>query len=105
MDKNGYIKNIYFHCEELGFKILKHEPFLIDNEVLNPAEVILVEKESSEPANAHFSCSVTKTLLERNGNVMFSLDSLLSYPIVDEVPMLTIDNAIVTTKMSSGKFM
>lgn len=45
MEKNGYIKYLGRHCEELGYKIIRREPFVIDTNPLNPAEVIIICKD------------------------------------------------------------
>lgn len=101
MKDNGYIRDLKKCAEQLGYNIVKYEPFELDINPLNPAAVMIIKKGAinSEAIKDPLCCPVTKMPIKKCGNVYFSEKSLLSYPIVNGVTCLTKDNAVVTTKM------
>lgn len=101
MKENGYIRDLKNCAEQLGYNIVRYEPFELDSNPLNPAAVMIIEKRTinSETIKDPLCCPVTKASIKKWENVYFSEKSLLSYPIVNGVACLTKDNAVVTTKM------
>ena len=100
MRKHGYVTNLYETAKRLGCKVLLCELYGFIENPLNPTEIILIEKNADQSVENPFCDPLTRTPLTLKGNVYFSEDSLLSYPIVNGVPCLMKDYAIVTTKMS-----
>lgn len=104
MVRLNYVKGLKYVVEELGYKILKFEPFGVDSNPKNPAAVIIVEKNFNKSrkknsADVQLCDPITHDRLELVKNVYFSIGSKLSYPVIDGIPCLTPDNAIVTTKL------
>lgn len=97
MERNGYVKNLKKHAEELGYKVLKHEllPFSINP--LNPTAILLIEK-SAERGNISTditACPITATALTNKTSYYFAKESYLAYPIIENVPCLLPQNAIL----------
>ncbi|WP_288581340.1 MULTISPECIES: methyltransferase domain-containing protein [Lysinibacillus] len=102
MDKLGYVKNLKMHIESLGYKIAESYPLNFNMNPLNPANVIVIEKENRNEKgkiNVDLCCPITKTPLHKIGNCYYSKESLLAYPIIDNIPCLMSNNAIIATKM------
>ena len=98
MDEKGYIKNLYSSAKQLGYKIVTWELYGKNMNELNPSCLMIIEKEDNESALGEWSCPVTKSRLKKYPDAYFALDSLLAYPILGEIPLLTKDHAIVATK-------
>ena len=100
MIEHGYVTELYSAAKDLGLKILTWE--LYDKnavDALNPTGIMIIEKSAHAHEVAPLCCPVTKTSLKKIGNAYFSPESLLAYPILDDVPCLAEDYAIVATKM------
>ncbi len=99
MEEHGYIKNLYGSAKELGLNIITWR--LYDNCVseLNPPGLMIIKKnDNAEAKIGGWSCPLTKTRLEKYPGVYYSKESLLAYPVIEDVPLLTRDNAVVATK-------
>ena len=104
MVRNNYVKGLKYTVEELGHKVVCHELFGVDSNPDNPAAVIIVEKNVKSNLIADYNdvmlCDpITRDPLKVVKNVYFSESSYLAYPIIDGIPCLTPENAIVTTKL------
>ena len=103
MEQHGYIQSLYRSAKELGYDILIWELYGTSMNPLNPTGFLVIKKRQqrsrSEGYSPRFSCPITKARLEKIGNAFFSRDSLLAYPIVNGVPCLMKEYAIVATKM------
>ncbi|OLN24025.1 hypothetical protein BTO30_00995 [Domibacillus antri] len=98
MKKHGYVTNLYETAKNLGYKILEHRLFEVSSNPLNPTGLIIIEKEAGETIANPICCPVTKTEIIKKNNAYFSQDSLLAYPIIDNIPCLLTQNAIIATK-------
>jgi len=88
MESHGYIKNLYATAKELGYKVIKRELLPFSTNPLNPTSVIIIEKQSiSKPKNI-FRCPVSKTELINAGEIYFSEESHLMYPVIKNIPCL-----------------
>lgn len=100
MMKLGYIINLYSNLRKLKYDIIEHRLFDFIKNPLNPTGLTIIKKEKSENKsdNNHFICPVTHAKLkEYNHSVLFSSESLLAYPVIDGIPCLLKENAIVAT--------
>jgi len=100
MLKNGYITNLFNTVIELGYKVVEHRLFDMYANPLNPTGLIVIEKLSNadEPTNA-LACPITNTPLQLVGNAYYSKEAFLAYPIIDEIPCLVAQNAIIATHL------
>lgn len=99
MEKNGYIKNLYSTAVSLGLKIIEHRLFDIYSNPLNPTGLMIIEKDPRDNKNIYnpLICPITKTGLELIKDSFFTKEGLLVYPIIDGVPCLLKDNAVIAT--------
>lgn len=100
MERHGYCRNIAETCERLGYRVLKHELFPLCQNPLNPTVVTIIEKDAGDrpEKGSLLVCPRTKTPLERIGDVYYSAESMLAYPIILGVPCLRRRNGILATK-------
>lgn len=106
MDEHGYITSLYATACDLGYDILTWEMYDKTDEVLNPTGIMIIKKKEvrKDGGNGGWSCPNTRTQLKLiDSDIYYSDKSLLAYPIVDQVPCLTKDNAIIATKMMEIK--
>ena len=101
MEKHGYIRNLYSTAIESGFKVVENKLLFESNPLsLNNTGVLIIEKNrdySSEVSN-YLACPITKAPLELIRNNYFCKKSLLLYPVLDGIPCLLPNNAIIATK-------
>ncbi|AKA70296.1 methyltransferase domain-containing protein [Clostridium scatologenes] len=100
MLKHGYVTKLYSMEKELGYEIVEYKLFGINSNPLNPTGVMVIKKNSNKDNKDlnPLCCPVTKSDIIKKNNVYFSKDSLLAYPIIDEIPCLLQQNAIIATK-------
>lgn len=99
MEYHGYVRNLYNTAKELNFNIESWELYGMNRNPLNPVGMMIIRKNAGADVVDKLCCPITKTPLKKLGNAYFSKESLLAYPIVNEVPCLTASHAIVATKM------
>jgi uncharacterized protein YbaR (Trm112 family) len=102
MDKHAYVKNIYKIALELGYKVIDYRVLFEDNyRSHNNTGVVIIEKNSeilSMRENiSPLGCPVTKLPLSLHRENYYCKDSLLLYPIINKIPCLLPENAIVAT--------
>ncbi|MCY6959587.1 methyltransferase domain-containing protein [Clostridium brassicae] len=98
MIEHGYVTKLYSTAIELGYKVIEHRLFDICANQLNPTGLIIIEKESKQQVENPICCPITKTNMIRKNNAYYSPESLLAYPIIDDIPCLLSQNAIIATK-------
>ena len=100
MDYHGYIKGLKETAEELGYNVIRYERFPVDENSDNPSAIMIIKKDSiEEKIDNPICCPITKTPVKQLGNVYYSDESMLAYPIINGVACLTSENAVVATKM------
>lgn len=99
MEKHGYIKNLYSVAVSLGLNVVEHRLFDIFSNPLNPTGLMVIKKDPQNDKVVHnpLICPITKKPLELIRNSYFTKQGLLVYPIIDEVPCLLKDNAVIAT--------
>lgn len=104
MEQLGYVRGLREKAASLGYTIIKYELFGVDANPLNPAAVLIIKKSATlkkEKINNALCCPYTFCDMDIIGNVYFSKESMLSYPIINGVACLTRENAVITSKMLS----
>jgi ubiquinone/menaquinone biosynthesis C-methylase UbiE/uncharacterized protein YbaR (Trm112 family) len=98
MTRLGYVKNLYNHAKELGYKVTEHRLFDYSSNPLNPTGLTIIEKEPIQlsPANP-LACPITKAPLKEIKGSMYCEESLLAYPIIDKIPCLLSNNAVIAS--------
>lgn len=100
IEEHGYVKNLYSTAIGLGYKVIENKLIFKSDplSVLNMG-VLIIEKDCSSKAKVlnPLACPVTKKPLELIRNNYFCRESLLLYPVVDHIPCLLPENAIIAT--------
>lgn len=97
MDSHGYCKNLKSISEAASFKVLKHEPFPLSVNPVNPTAITIISKHDSRGISNKtnvLACPKYKTELLDTGETMFSPEALVVYPIIAGIPCLRIENGI-----------
>ena len=101
MEKHGYIRRLHAAAEELGLHILEYRLFDLCSNPLNPTGlmVIKLDKEvtTPHPQTPPIMCPISKTPLIHKKGHAFTKEGLLVYPIIDGVPCLLSENAVIAT--------
>lgn len=99
MDSHGYCKNLKNIAESLGYSVLKHDLFPFISNPLNPTAITIIKKDDDTVPSAFIlACPKFKTPLENIGDMLFSPEALVTYPIVGGIPCLRINNGIFASK-------
>jgi uncharacterized protein YbaR (Trm112 family) len=99
MESHGYCKNLKGISENLGYNVIEHKLFPVTANPFNPTAITVIRKSTSinTPDNK-FACPKFKTSLERKGEYYYSPEALAVYPIINDIPCLRIENAILASK-------
>ncbi|RDW20777.1 methyltransferase domain-containing protein [Oceanobacillus chungangensis] len=98
MREHGYVTELYATVKDLGYEIIEHRLFEVSSNPLNPTGLMIIRKESDEEVLEPLCCPVTKTDIIKTESAYFSSESLLAYPVIQGIPCLLPQNAIVATK-------
>ena len=89
MDQHGYVRDLGRHARNLGYKVVEDRSFEeISSNPLNPTRLTVIRKTEAPSASTNFVCPITRASLVRRGDVFFSPDSGLIYPVIDGLPCL-----------------
>lgn len=104
MEKMGYIRNLYGAARELGYNIVEWK--LSENwfNPMNPSGIMVIKKDNKMSENGVWGGDIwadpiTHTILSEIGNVYYSRKSLLAYPVLNGVPCLLKEYAVVATHL------
>jgi len=100
MELHGYCKNIKGIAFSLGYDILQHQPFdFTISDPLNPSALTIIRKPDGNETPQHIlACPKFKTPLQNIGNMLFSPEGLVVYPIIGGIPCLRIENGVFASK-------
>ncbi len=99
IQKQRYVQHLYPTAVELGYKVIEHKLlFETHPNSINNTSVIIIEKDSLDNGVLNpLACPITKAPLELIRNNYYCKESLLLYPVVDQIPCLLSENAIIAT--------
>jgi ubiquinone/menaquinone biosynthesis C-methylase UbiE/uncharacterized protein YbaR (Trm112 family) len=98
MEKNGYVRNLYATAKSLGYEIVENRLFDTYVNPLNPTGLIVIKKNQAVSGlRNHLACPISKTSLKKHNSSYFSEESLLAYPIIENIPCLLPQNAVIAT--------
>ncbi|AXH98433.1 class I SAM-dependent methyltransferase [Sporosarcina sp. PTS2304] len=98
MKEHGYITKLHTTAKKLGYKIIEYRLFEVNYNPLNPVAIMIIEKNSNEMIDDPMCCPITNTNFILSDTAYYSPESMLLYPIVNNIPCLLPQNAIVATK-------
>ena len=100
MNFHGYVKNLPAIATNLGYKIIEYRLFDYQYNPHNPTGLIIIEKTSPESNDSELVCPLTKNkLIDYSESFLYSKDSFLTYPILEKIPLLLKENAILATHL------
>ena len=101
MDSLGYIKDIEFTINELGVDLVDIQPMKNCRNPLNPTTcfVINLAPYSLSVPDANYSFPGTDKILEPYKNFLISPDFGVAFPLLNGVPMLRKESAIVANAL------
>ena len=98
MESLGYIKNLFQTAVNLGLNVIEHRLFDFHSNPLNPTQLIIIKKEPLKKSfDIPFACPIMKAPLKIYSDAYFCKDSLLAYPILDGIPLLLPQYAVIST--------
>jgi ubiquinone/menaquinone biosynthesis C-methylase UbiE len=99
MKNHGFITNLYGTAKKLGYKIIEYRLFNYQwKPEVNPTGLIVIEKKPKFETQCNLVCPITKTkLLKYNDSFLYSKEGMLAYPILEGIPCLLKENAILAT--------
>lgn len=102
MTHHGYVRNLKTTAEALGFTVADHRLLDYYANPLNPSGVVSIVKANvGETASPTWCCPLTYAPLIRSTSAFSSPDTGLVYPMLDGIPLLCRDNAVLAS--SYGK--
>ncbi|MCC6779482.1 MAG: class I SAM-dependent methyltransferase [Hyphomicrobiales bacterium] len=103
MERLGYVRELPAVLERLGHRPHRIEAWPLNANPLNPAALIVVEKQSGRSdAAPEFVSPISGRALTRRPECWFCPDDGHAFPIIGQIPCLTIDSAILASKL--GQF-
>ncbi len=100
MIKHGYVRNLPSIAEELGAKVIEQTLVSVVSNPLNPTAALVLKKEKSalEKMPEYVDPIGLNSMTLRN-NYYYSSCAGVSFPIIENIPILRANNAILTTAL------
>lgn len=100
MIEHGYVTKLLSTALRLGYKIIEHRLFEYSINPLNPTGLIIIEKNQGKSNSSSLVCPITHTKLTPvNKSLLYSKQSFLAYPVIEEIPCLLTENAILAAHL------
>jgi ubiquinone/menaquinone biosynthesis C-methylase UbiE len=101
MLEHGFITGLHQAAVALGYKIHTYEPFGLSVNELNPTGLLIIEKQAtSNNSSTSYRCPITSEPLSMtNEPFLSSAESGFAYPILQGIPCLCEDNAVLATHL------
>jgi ubiquinone/menaquinone biosynthesis C-methylase UbiE len=101
MLEHGFITGLHQAAVTLGYNIHTYEPFGLSVNELNPTGLLIIEKPAKgTPPSTSYRCPITfEPLSMTNEPFMSSADSGFAYPVLQGIPCLCEDNAVLATHL------
>lgn len=101
MLSHGYVTSLYETAKELKFDIIEHRLFEVSLNPLNPTGLLIIRKNGDMHEKKHefnpLCCPITHSPIKEYSSAYYSSEAMLAYPILDSVPCLLPQNALVAT--------
>ena len=98
MVEHRYCKGLAGKANHLGYNVIKHELCQSIENDMNPPAMTIIEKGDTAYDYPRYVCPKYKTDLKALGGMLYSPESLAVYPVLNGIPCLRIENAIVASK-------
>lgn len=101
MEDHGYVTNLQSTIKDLGYDITDHYLSQIHLNPLNPTGITIITKNTDKFNPPLLKCPISYTSLNKlNKYFLHSPESFLTYPILEEIPCLLKENAILSSKIN-----
>jgi len=96
MKKHGYVTELYSTAKKLDYNVIEHRLFDYSSNPLNPTGLIIIKKNATSSNNPNIVCPISLTeLVNYSDSLLYSKESFLAYPVIDEIPCLLKENSIL----------
>ena len=104
MIEYGYVTKLYQTAKDLNYKIIEYRLFDYCSNPLNPTGLMIIEKQNDfKKSESSLVCTMTYTNLEKFGDyILYSNDSFLAYPVIENIPCLLKENSILATHLKTN---
>jgi ubiquinone/menaquinone biosynthesis C-methylase UbiE/uncharacterized protein YbaR (Trm112 family) len=100
MKEHGYVTNLFETAKALNYNVLAHRLFDYSANPLNPTGLIIIKKEPLQMNAPQFVCPVSQTPLTKySDSLLYSQESFLAYPVIDNIPCLLKENSILASHL------
>jgi ubiquinone/menaquinone biosynthesis C-methylase UbiE/uncharacterized protein YbaR (Trm112 family) len=99
MKKYGYITNLLETAKQLHYDIIEYRLFDCTANPINPTGLMIIEKNGNDIDNTKLVCPLSHTKLIEHNSFLYSPESCLAYPVLDNIPVLLQDNAILAVHL------
>ena len=99
MVEHGYVTRLYETALRLGYEVKKYE--LLENNInlKNPTGVMIIEKKGQRMIEGEPLCDpISKSDIKMTSTEAWCEETMLVYPILKGIPMLTAEHGIFATK-------
>lgn len=100
MRTHGYVTELFDTAQKLGYNIREHRLFDYSSNPLNPTGIIIIEKNTRDSNNSDLVCPISQSeLIKYEDSFLYSEQSFLAYPILNSIPCLLRENAILASHL------
>lgn len=102
MRTHGYVKGLKSTAEKLGYPVIAYRLFDYATNPMNPTGLLILKKDESKSSKEaiELRCPITHAELKPyNDQFLFAESCGLAYPVLDGVPCLLKENAILATHL------
>ena len=98
MEFHGYVRNLPNAARELGYDVIENR--LLENSLnnMNPTAITVICKDEATLEGEVLCDPISKGNLIKGKSSYFSKDCLVAYPVIEDIPCLNLENAILATK-------
>lgn len=101
MEEHGYAIRLFDTIQKMGLDVREHRLLENRDRITNPTGVTVIEKhETDNVSDFVVADPISKGKLQKHNNILHCEDSMLIYPIMDDIMCLNEDSAIIATKFS-----
>jgi uncharacterized protein YbaR (Trm112 family) len=101
MRHHGYVRGLPELLNRLGATIVRHEPWGLDINPLNPAALIVVSKSGVAPDRPRLISPISGKSLVRRADSLFCPDDGHAFPILAGIPSMLLESAILCSHLAS----
>lgn len=100
MQRHGYVTRLYDIICEKGWDVAEHHLLGVSLNELNPTGVTVIKKNERTDVRKEsvLADPVTKRPVVQSGNALWCRESMLLYPVINDIYCLCENNAIIATK-------